>query len=188
MVEKQLKIHLQISFVLNDFNRSLDAALTFDSKIMAAANQISPSYADLLALTTRQALSALEVTISQAPNGSWNTSDVKLFVKDMGNMGSRGHVLFFTWSYIHLSDSCLLIRVNAVSVLYSALPLYLFLAPDLLTYLLSPLLEAQRSILYTQPYAAQHLGKSRPFYLASFATTNRTRCGVSECNRSECGA
>ncbi|KLO08587.1 DUF1793-domain-containing protein [Schizopora paradoxa] len=141
-----------ISFVLNDFNRSLDSGLAFDSKVMAAANKISPNYADLLALTTRQSLSALEVTISQTVNGSWNTSDVKMFVKDMGDMGSGG--------------------VNAVSVLYSALPMYLSLAPNLLAHLLSPLLEAQQGALYTQPYAAQHLGVGFPNVTAQNAAHN----------------
>ncbi|KLO08590.1 DUF1793-domain-containing protein [Schizopora paradoxa] len=135
-----------ISFVLSDFDRSLDSAQAFDSNIMAAAMNISQIYADLLTLTTRQSLSALDVTISQTSDGSWNTSDVKLFMKDMGEVGSGGSVA----------------RVNAVSVLYSALPMYLYLAPGLLAHLISPLMEAQGSQLYTQPYAAQHLGVGYP--------------------------
>lgn len=53
---------------------------------------VSPIYADLLTLTARQSLSALDVTVSQTQDGSFNTSDVKMFVKDMGGMGSGGCV------------------------------------------------------------------------------------------------
>ncbi len=41
--------------------------------------------------------------------------------------------------------------------------MYLYLAPDLLAYLLYPLLEAQDDPTYNQSYAAQHLGRSLTF-------------------------
>lgn len=50
------------------------------------------------------------------------------------------------------------IRVNAVDVLYAAMPAYIYLWPNLLRHLLSPLLEYQESSQYTNPYAAQDLG------------------------------
>lgn len=45
------------------------------------------------------------------------------------------------------------------------MPMYLYLNPAVLGYLLSPLLEYQESTQYTNPYAAQDLGK-QPQYVS----------------------
>lgn len=50
------------------------------------------------------------------------------------------------------------ISVNAVDVIYAAMPAYITLWPDLLGYLLTPLLEFQSSDQYTLPFAAQDIG------------------------------
>ena len=62
----------------------------FDSSLLAAAQNISTEYGDLLALTVRQAMGALEITASKNSDGSLNTSDVLIFMKDMGGVGSGG--------------------------------------------------------------------------------------------------
>lgn len=49
-------------------------------------------------------------------------------------------------------------RVNAVDVIYAAMPAYLYLNPSILGYLLSPLLAYQESVQYQNNYAAQDLG------------------------------
>lgn len=74
---------------MDHFNDAHTGAIALDSKILGAAGQVSGNYADLLALTTRQAMSALEYTIGNS-SGSFNTSDVKAFLKDMGGIGSGG--------------------------------------------------------------------------------------------------
>ena len=51
--------------------------------------------------------------------------------------------------------------MNPVDLIYSALPAFVTLNPDLIKYLLIPLLEYQASGLYTEPYAMQDMG---PFY------------------------
>ena len=38
------------------------------------------------------------------------------------------------------------------------MPIYLYLNPDIIGYLLSPLLDAQLSPLYTNPFSAMDLG------------------------------
>lgn len=48
--------------------------------------------------------------------------------------------------------------VNSVDVLYASFPVYLYLNPAIIGYLLRPLLLAQDTSEYTQPYAAQNLG------------------------------
>ena len=49
-------------------------------------------------------------------------------------------------------------RVNAVDVIFAASPIYLYLNPDIIGYLLSPLLDAQLSPLYTNAFSAMDLG------------------------------
>ena len=56
----------------------------------------------------------------------------------------------------------LLCSVNAVDVLYAAFPAYLYLNPDLGSYVLRPLLHVQSSPIFPHPYAAPDLGKSSP--------------------------
>ena len=54
-----------------------------------------------------------------------------------------------------LSD---IVRVNSVDVIYAAMPIYLYLNPAILGYLLSPLLTYQESVQYQNNFAAQDLG------------------------------
>lgn len=51
-----------------------------------------------------------------------------------------------------------LARVNAVDVIYAAMPIYLYLNPAILGYLLSPLLTYQESVQYQNNFAAEDLG------------------------------
>lgn len=50
--------------------------------------------------------------------------------------------------------------VNPVDVMYAAMPAYLYLNPNILGYLLRPLLEFQDSNQYQNPFAAPNLGES----------------------------
>lgn len=47
--------------------------------------------------------------------------------------------------------------MNTVDVIYAASPIYLYLNPKILGYLLRPLLEYQESSMYTILYAAIHI-------------------------------
>ncbi|KAL5494568.1 hypothetical protein ACEPAI_29 [Sanghuangporus weigelae] len=134
-------IHDAIGDVVNHSVDALSTAVSLDNQILGDASKISNNYGDILSLSTRQAMGALEYTLSKA-NGALNTSDVKAFIKDMGGIGSGG--------------------VNAVDVLYSAMPIYLYLNPDILGYLLSPLLKYQESPQYTNLFAAQDAGSRFP--------------------------
>ncbi|EJC98591.1 DUF1793-domain-containing protein [Fomitiporia mediterranea MF3/22] len=129
---------------LDDFSRAQSAAATLDAQLRNAGKQISSNYADLLALVTRQALGSLDITLAKSGDGSWNSSDVKVFMKNMGGIGSDVN------------------GVNTVDTLYAAFPLFLYLNPELGGYLLSPLLEYQDSTVYTLNYAAMNIGSSYP--------------------------
>ena len=146
----------QISHVLNNFNNSLEKAIALDNMILYDGSQISSEYYDLLALSTRQAMGALDFTILKDSSGNWNTSDVKSFLRSAGGIGSGGYVLHYpNNTFIYSMHS----RVNAVDVIYAASPIYLYLNPNILGHLLSPLLEYQESSIYQSPYAARDLGK-----------------------------
>ena len=51
---------------------------------MTDATAISPAYGDLVATSLRQTMGSIEITTSKQADGKWNTSDVQVFVKDIG--------------------------------------------------------------------------------------------------------
>ena len=58
-----------------------------DTQIINDSVSISQSYADLLSLVARQAMGAIEITLSENPDGSLNSSDIMAFMMDMGGVG-----------------------------------------------------------------------------------------------------
>ena len=58
-----------------------------DTQIINDSASISQSYADLLSLVARQAMSAIEITLSENSDGSLNSSDIMAFMMDMGGVG-----------------------------------------------------------------------------------------------------
>ena len=76
--------------MLNNFDNSLENAVAFDNAILHDGSQISSEYYNLLALSTRQAMGALDFTILKDSSGDWNTSDVKAFLRSAGGIGSGG--------------------------------------------------------------------------------------------------
>ncbi|KAJ8469414.1 hypothetical protein ONZ45_g16902 [Pleurotus djamor] len=153
-------------FVLDDFPRALTNADALDNKIKLAGDAISPEYASLLALSARQAMSAMEITLPIPGAGqSWNQSDVKAYMKNIGaGTETNGNP----------SSS-----VNDVSILYASFPFFLYLNPEIGRYLLTPLLEYQGSSEYTLPYAARHLGTVYPNAIAD-TSNHEHQFGVDE--------
>lgn len=78
-----LAIHtqFQISNFLGRYSTALANANAFDAKISSDAGKISSNYAGIAELSVRQALGAIEITISKSSNGAWNTNDVLVFMK-----------------------------------------------------------------------------------------------------------
>lgn len=73
--------------------------MALDAELMNSANAYSSEYADLVSLTARQAMAALEFTLPKNESGSWDLSDVKAFVKDLGNIASGGYAyIYFFYS------------------------------------------------------------------------------------------
>lgn len=73
---------------MSDFDRAQQAAERFDNRLLNAGSSVSVGYADLLALTTRQILGSLDITIALGSDGNWNFSDTMVFMKNMGAAGS----------------------------------------------------------------------------------------------------
>ncbi|KAF8960765.1 hypothetical protein BDZ97DRAFT_1630582, partial [Flammula alnicola] len=129
-----------VDAVVEGFQKALDTSITLDYKIMSEAGAISQDHADLVALSLRQTIGATDLTISKGSDGLWNTSDIQMFMKDIGNGG----------------------RVNPVDTMYASFPAFLYINASLAGFLLRPLLEAQTSSQYTNLYAAPDLGSSYP--------------------------
>ncbi|KAF8180898.1 hypothetical protein K438DRAFT_1768092 [Mycena galopus ATCC 62051] len=68
-----------------DFTAAQTRAITLDQKILGDAANISPDYVDLVSLGTRQAMAGMEITVPMLPNGTFDLSGVKAFMKDVGN-------------------------------------------------------------------------------------------------------
>ncbi|KAF8169483.1 hypothetical protein K438DRAFT_1983308 [Mycena galopus ATCC 62051] len=123
-----------------DFTAAQTRAITLDQKILGDAANISPDYVDLVSLGTRQAMAGMEITVPMLPNGTFDLSGVKAFMKDVGNSQ----------------------RVNPTEVIYAVLPALVYLNASITGALLQPLLEYQNSSQYTNPYAAPDLGPAYP--------------------------
>lgn len=71
----------KIASFVADYPAALIRANTLDAQVNNDATKISDDYASIVALSIRQALGALEITIPSNTEGSWNTSDVLGFIK-----------------------------------------------------------------------------------------------------------
>lgn len=90
-VSPPMLMRVQIGAVFDNFTDALGAAQQLDLRLAGAGGAISGSYADLLALSTRQAFGGIDLTVARpASNAPVNMSDVKAFAKDFGNVGSGG--------------------------------------------------------------------------------------------------
>ncbi|TFK45399.1 DUF1793-domain-containing protein [Heliocybe sulcata] len=124
-----------IADFLADYGNALSAANTFDAKVQSDASKVSANYADIVALSIRQSLAAFELTISKAGDGSWNTSDVMMFMKEISSDGNT----------------------NTVDVLYPAWPVLLYTNPELGKYALLPLLAYQTSGQYPNQWSVHDI-------------------------------
>ena len=84
----------QVDSFITDFSNANDRAVALDEKIMSAAANISSNYVDLVSLTARQVMGALDITVSSNSDGSIDASDVQVFMKDVGGSGYVSRVLF----------------------------------------------------------------------------------------------
>lgn len=77
--------YIQIDSFIADFQNAVSRASNLDDAILQNATAISPQYADLVSLAARQTFGGVEFSVSNGSDGKWNMSDVKIFMKDVGN-------------------------------------------------------------------------------------------------------
>lgn len=115
-------------------------ASAFDSQVESDAYAISEDYAGVVALSIRQAMGSMEVTISKSTDGSWNTDDVLVFMKEISSDGN----------------------VNTVDVIFPAWPVLLYTNPTLGKHLLEPLFRYQATGQYPNAWSIHDIGSSYP--------------------------
>lgn len=76
-----------ISF-LRDYAAALTSATNFDSKIQTDAGKISPDYSAIVDLSVRQAFAAMEITVAKNADGTFNTGDPLIFMKEISSNGN----------------------------------------------------------------------------------------------------
>ncbi|KAJ3538099.1 hypothetical protein NM688_g6567 [Phlebia brevispora] len=133
------------TYLLQDFTDASNRASALDQKILGDAANVSTHYADLVSLAARQAMGGTELTIgnSSADSTKFNTSDVKMFMKNINSQSGNA-------------------RVNPVEGLYAAFPFFLYVNATYGGYLLEPVLEFAYSPSWTYPYAPQDIGTNYP--------------------------
>ena len=75
-------------FFMDDFSRAQQAAVTYDAEMLATGSTTPSNYADLLALSARQTMASIDITLAPGRDGQWNFIDVLVFMKNMGAAGS----------------------------------------------------------------------------------------------------
>ncbi|EIM81332.1 DUF1793-domain-containing protein [Stereum hirsutum FP-91666 SS1] len=129
-----------ISDFISDYTGALSRAQAFDSQVSSDASTISTEYAGVVAASIRQAFGATEITISKNSDGTFDTSDILMFMKEISSDGN----------------------VNTVDVIFPAFPAFLYTNPDLVKYLLLPLFEYQATGQYPNAWAVHDMGASYP--------------------------
>ncbi|KAH9027629.1 hypothetical protein EDB85DRAFT_2091843, partial [Lactarius pseudohatsudake] len=127
---------------ISDFANASSRAQALDLKILQQASPISGPLGDLVSLATAQVYGSFHLTYGIDADGDFNKSDVMAFMRNIGGSNTN--------------------RVNAVEMLYSAFPAFMYIDPDLGGLFLEPLFQLQASQLYTNLYAAADIGTNYP--------------------------
>ncbi|KAI0309520.1 hypothetical protein OF83DRAFT_1071921 [Amylostereum chailletii] len=158
---------------LDDFPAALQRADALDAKLLNAAAALIPGseYSDLLSISTRQVYASTELTIATKADGSFDTSDVMMFMRDTG-AGNSEYIRPFVVSYA-LMLTGVFRRTNAVEILYAAFPTFMYIDPPLGGALLEPLLRLQNTSDFVLPYAAMDLTSAYPNVTVSASPHNQ---------------
>ncbi|PIL29028.1 hypothetical protein GSI_09076 [Ganoderma sinense ZZ0214-1] len=128
-----------ISSFLGDYNNAVTRANQFDNAVSNDANRVSSDYASLVALSVRQTFGAIEITVPQHSDGSFDTSNVLTFMKQMRDAS-----------------------VNTVDVIYPSWPLFLYTNATIGKSLIMPLLQYQTSGQYPNRWCVHDMGSNYP--------------------------
>ncbi|KAJ5081827.1 hypothetical protein NUU61_010091 [Penicillium alfredii] len=127
-----------LSFFMEDYGNALLESLKLDQELVGSATAAAgPKYADIVALSTRQAYGGIDVTI---PNESLETDNVLAFIKELSSDGN----------------------VNTIDVIMPAFPIYYVLDPDYIRLLLEPVMKYLAADRWHLPYAIHDIGFHYP--------------------------
>ncbi|KAK2466302.1 hypothetical protein APHAL10511_001944 [Amanita phalloides] len=132
-----LTTEAMISSFIGDYSDALSRARSFDAKLRSDASAISSDYADIVALSVRQAFGAMEITVAKEVV---NSSDVLIFLKEISSDGN----------------------VNTVDVIFPTWPILLYTNPILGKYLLEGLFRYQATGQYPNKWSVHDLGTHYP--------------------------
>ena len=79
----------QIIDFLGDFANASSRARALDQKILQGAAPISELLGDLVSLAAAQVYGSTQLTVGIDASGSFNTSDVMMFMKNIGGSGTK---------------------------------------------------------------------------------------------------
>jgi hypothetical protein len=77
-------IHVQIVDFLNDYTNALSRAQAMDKMILQNASSVSGPLGDLVSLAIAQVYGSTQLTIGTDEFGKLNSSDVMMFMKNIG--------------------------------------------------------------------------------------------------------
>lgn len=127
-----------VSHFFDDYHDALHGSIALDTELdtksKAAAGQ---KYADIVALSTRQAYGGIDLTI---PNDSFDTSQVLAFIKELSSNGN----------------------LNTVDIIMPAFPMYYVLDPDYIRLLLEPMMRYLAAGRWRHPYTIHDMGTHYP--------------------------
>ncbi|KAI1794379.1 DUF1793-domain-containing protein [Ganoderma leucocontextum] len=129
-----------ISTFLNDYANALARGKAFDAQVNTDASKISADYASVVALSIRQAFGATEITVSKNTDGSFDTSNTLMFMKEISSDGN----------------------VNTVDVIYPTWPLFVYTNATLGKQLLLPLFAYQATGQYPNQFSVHDMGAHYP--------------------------
>ncbi|KAH8834149.1 hypothetical protein DL96DRAFT_1579578 [Flagelloscypha sp. PMI_526] len=128
-----------ISF-LKDFDAALTRGNSFDAKVRGDASKISPDYSAIVDLSVRQAFGSIEITLAKNADGTFNTGDPHVFMKEISSSGNV---------YVKFSEFI-------VELIFS------YTNPVFGKYLIEPLLKYQATGQYPNKFASHDLGAHYP--------------------------
>ncbi|KAF9239549.1 hypothetical protein LCP9604111_9091 [Penicillium roqueforti] len=127
-----------LSFFLDDYSNALLESLKLDRELVALSSAAAgPKYADILALSTRQAYGGIDLVI---PNDSLDTGEVLAFIKELSSNGNT----------------------NTIDVIMPAFPIYYVMDPDYIRLLLEPIMKYLAAGRWHLPYTIHDLGTHYP--------------------------
>lgn len=112
-----------LSFFYSDYAQALALSSAFDAKVLSEATaSVSAHYAALCAIAARQVYSGLEITVGKAQDGSYNTSDVMVFVKEIAtsnyvNTGEQPQIAASVWKDVLMCDGTPVLSQSTSSTL-----------------------------------------------------------------------